>query len=131
MLKKNSKQTANKLFLKWDEKGYDTFPKSIIYNFENTDKESTLFSITTGNSQLATGNSQLATRNWQLATRNSQLATRNSQLATRNSQLATRQSCEFFISCIAEGQLARFVHLRWLEVKHTTLSYPNVRSKYN
>jgi len=111
------KETEKKFVLKIRQKGYDTFPKSFIYNFENTDEESTLFSISTGNSplatrnwqlQLATRNSQLATRNsttrilptpifhrnWQLASGNWQLATRNcnSQLATRNSQLATRNS---------------------------------------
>ena len=62
MLKNVLERNWEKIRLKnKTKKGYDTFPKSIIYNFENTDEESTLFSIATGNSPLATPNSQLAT----------------------------------------------------------------------
>jgi len=61
MLKKIRKATEKKIRLNNNKtrKGYDTFPKSIIYNSENTDEESTPFSIATGNSLLTTRNSQL------------------------------------------------------------------------
>ena len=68
MLKKIPKETEKKFVQIMIQKGYDTFPMSIFYNFENTDEESKLFSIATGYSPLATRNCQLAAGSSQLAT---------------------------------------------------------------